>query len=319
MDVHELVSALKRLAKELGRTPTSREYEAQCGISSRLIRKHKYSELCKMAGIEPNQRPQDVNPEEIRPPRILAFDIETAPLEVYVFQLAGNDYISTSNIKRDSFILSFAARFLDKKKIHYIDNKSGRDKSNDEKIIRFAHKLFMEADILLGHNIDRFDIKKLNARFVYYGLPPVPKKTTIDTLKIAKRYFSFTSNKLEYLAKFLKCDEKLTDRKYQGLLLWTACLNNDKVAYEELKAYNCQDVETQIQVFEKLKSYDHNLNFQAYTQKPVCICGNTFFSKDGIAYTKFGAYQRYKCAQCGKFMTGKHNLIPKSAREQFFK
>ena len=319
MDLHEAVSRLKKLAHELGRTPTCREYERMAKVSSRFVRANKYSDLCRQAGLEPNGRPQDRQPIKLKPPRILAFDIETAPMRVWVFQLYGNDAIGLNQIDQDSFILSFAARFLDEDKVHYIDNRKARDKSNDERIIRKAHKLLKEADILLGHNIDRFDLKKLNARFILYDLDPIPKKQTIDTLKIAKRYFSFTSNKLEYLAKFLGCGEKMTNRKFDGLRLWTECLNNNQEAYSELELYNRMDVEVQIKVFERLKKYDHSLNFQAYTQQPLCTCGSTEFFKDGFNYTKNGTFQRYCCAQCGKGFSGKENLIHKDIRKIFFK
>ena len=38
-----------------------------------------------------------------------------------------------------------------------------------------------EADILIGHNIDKFDIKKLNTRFLFHGLEPIGKKQTIES------------------------------------------------------------------------------------------------------------------------------------------
>lgn len=320
MDLHELVSRLKSLAHDLGRTPNTMEFVKLSQVSRRQIDKHKYSELCKMAGLQPNKHSVTTEPVKVEstPPKILAFDIETAPLLVHVFQLFGNDAIGTNAINQDSFILSFAAKFLHDDKIYYFDNRKGKDKTNDKKIIEQAHALMKEADILLGHNIDRFDIKKMNARFIKYGLDPLPKIQTIDTLKIAKRYFSFTSNKLEYLATFLGCTPKSSHAKFTGLALWTECLKNNKEAYDELRLYNEQDVLTQIEVYEKLARYDQSLNFQAY-QYATCICGSTDFYKDGMKYTNNGQFQRYRCSQCSKVYVGKENLIHKELRKQFFK
>ena len=320
MDLHEIVSRLKQLAQELGRTPNLPEFVKLSKVSRRQIDKHKYSELCKMAGIPINKSPHATEAVKIEstPPKILAFDIETAPLLVHVFQLFGNDAIGTNAINQDSFILSFAAKFLHEDKVYYFDNRKGKDKTNDRKIIEQAHALMREADILLGHNIDRFDIKKMNARFIKYGLDPLPKIQTIDTLKIAKRYFSFTSNKLEYLAKFLGCTPKSSHAKFSGLELWTECLKNNQAAYDELRLYNEQDVLTQIEVYQKLAKYDQSLNFQAY-QYATCICGSTTFHKDGYNYTKQGQFQRYRCSQCGKIYIGKENLIHKDLRKNFFK
>lgn len=321
MDLHDIVSKLKALAYDLGRTPTLLEFVAQSKVSRRQIDKHKYSNLCRAAGLELNKHSVTTEPVEIenRPPKILAFDIETAPLLVHVFQLFGNDAIGLNQIKDDSFILSFAAKFLDEDKIYYFDNRTGKDKSNDKKIIMQAYELFKKADILLGHNIDRFDIKKMNARFILYGLDPLPRIQTIDTLKIAKRYFSFTSNKLEYLAKFLGCTPKSSHQKFTGINLWVECLKNNKEAYDELRLYNEQDVLTQIEVYQKLARYDESINFQAFTQQVTCICGSTAFYKDGMKYNKQGKFQRYRCEQCGKIYQGKENLIHKDIRKGFFK
>jgi DNA polymerase elongation subunit (family B) len=321
MDLHELVSKLKALASELGRTPNLREFVAMAQVSRRQIDKHKYSTICKAAGLEINKHSATTKPVliENRMPKILAFDIETAPLLVHVFQLYGNDAIGLNQIKDDSFILSFAAKFLDEDKIYYFDNRTGKNKQDDKKIIMKAYELFKKADILLGHNIDRFDIKKMNARFIKYGLDPLPKIQTIDTLKIAKRYFSFTSNKLEYLATFLGCTPKSSHQKFTGLSLWTECLKNNKEAYDELRLYNEQDVLTQIEVYLKLAKYDESINFQAYTQQVTCICSSTEFYKNGIKYSKNGQFQIYKCAHCGKNYIGKENLIHKDIRKGFFK
>lgn len=57
---------------------------------------------------------------------------------------------------------------------------------NDERIVKSLWNLFNECDILIAHNALNFDVPKMNARFVKYGLnPPSPYKI-IDTLQIAK-------------------------------------------------------------------------------------------------------------------------------------
>lgn len=319
IEFHDLVAALKSLANELGRTPTNNEFIAS-GQSKRQILKHKYSELVKAAGLEPNKHAQTTPPVEvmIRPPKILCFDLELAPLILEGWGLYDQNF-GLNQIRQDWFILSFAAKFLDEDKIYYFDQRDCVPMEDDKELVSKLHKLVLEADMLLGHNSDRFDIKKLNSRFIKHGLDPIPYRQNLDTLKIAKRFFSFTSNKLEYLATFLSCSEKSNHSKFSGHSLWTECLKGNKKAFKEMEKYNKQDVLTTIEVFQKLARYDHTINFQSYYQKKICTCNSTEFHKNGLKYQKSGVFQIYKCSNCGKNFVDKENLIHRDVKREFFK
>ncbi len=45
-------------------------------------------------------------------PKILLFDIETSPMEVFVWSLIGNKYIQPNNIIKDWNVISWAAKWL---------------------------------------------------------------------------------------------------------------------------------------------------------------------------------------------------------------
>ena len=128
MELHDVVSALKLLASDLGKTPTLREFVAIAKISRRQISKHGYVNLCKMAGLEPNlssqQKPQHTI--ESSPPKILILDIETAPLLVRCYDL-WNQNISTGFIVKDWYIISFAAKWAGEKKVYYWDTKDSHE------------------------------------------------------------------------------------------------------------------------------------------------------------------------------------------------
>lgn len=320
MDLHLIVSEIKRVARDLDKTPTIIEFIKLTDVSKRQINKHGWNNLCQMAGLTPNSNSQQKKPVniEIRPPKIFCFDIETAPILANVWQLWDNN-VSLNQIERDWSILSWAGKFIDEDEVHYADVRKKKDLSDDKEICIKLYKLIEKADILLGHNSDRFDIKKINARFIYHGLKPLKAGKTIDTLKIAKRYFKFTSNKLEYLAKYLGCTPKSSHAKFHGFNLWKECMNGNKEAFQEMEDYNIQDIDTTIEVYEKLRSWDDSLNFQAYTQNAQCICGCQKYTLNGFIYTKQGAFQRYRCEDCGKYYTDKSNLISKSTRKDFFK
>jgi transcriptional regulator NrdR family protein len=317
MDLHELVSKLKQLASDLSKTPTLIEFE-RSGISKRQIQKHGYRNLCKMAGLEPNKNSQQKAATQVifGEPRILVLDIETAPLLVRSYGL-WNQNISTGFIVKDWYMLSFAAKWVGEKKVHYIDTRDTHE--NDYEVAQFAWNLMDQADIIVGHNLDRFDVKKLNTRFLKHDIAPLGKKKTIDTLKIAKRYFAITSNKLDYIAKFLKLDGKRKSKKYSQQEMWNACCNGVTDAFKENEKYNIQDIVVTENVFDKLKVWDESLNFQSYYGKFKCICGSVDFFKNGLSRTNQATKQKYRCKDCGKVFTGRENLIDKDIRKEFLK
>ena len=129
-NLHDLVAKLKDLSKELnGRTPTLREFVAS-GASKRQVQKHKYSELVKAAGLEANKHAQTTEPVEpvIRPPRILFFDIETAPLTGYTWGVYEQNVIK---VLQDWFILSYAAKFNDDERFFYLDQRFSHPITDD--------------------------------------------------------------------------------------------------------------------------------------------------------------------------------------------
>jgi DNA polymerase elongation subunit (family B) len=316
---HDLVSKLKELALELEKTPTLREFCSR-GNSKRQIDKYKYSEIVKAAGLEPNKHAQTTPPVEvvIRNPKILAFDLELAPIVAQVWGLYDQN-VGLNQIQSDWYILSYAAKFLDEEPIHYLDQRYSNPIEDDRQLCEGIHHLISQADVLLTHNGDKFDIKKLNARFIKHGLDPIAPKQSIDTLKIARRIFSFTSNKLEYIAKFLGCSEKLKHTKFAGHSMWSECLKGNAESFMEMERYNKQDVETLIEIYEKLVKFDPSISFAAYSQKRVCSCKSETFFKDGLRYTKQGAFQVFRCSACHKCFTAKENLIDKDIRKGLFK
>lgn len=276
-----------------------------------------YNALVKAAGLEPNQRPQDKKPVELEPrtPKILIFDIETSPILAYVYGL-WNQNVSTGFIEKDWYVFSVAAKFLDEKRVHYLDTR--KEPENDKEVCEFIWKLLDKADVLVGHNSDRFDIKKLNTRFLYHGLPPIGRKKTVDTLKIAKKYFKITSNKLDYIAQFLGVEGKRKSKKFTNQKMWVECCKGNVEAFKENEKYNIQDIKVTEDVYRKLAVWDDSLHLEAITQKYQCknpTCNSTEFRKDGFDYTKSGAFQRYRCNKCGKVNTSKHNSLSKEEKQ----
>jgi DNA polymerase elongation subunit (family B) len=244
--------------------------------------------------------------------KILLFDIETSPNLSYVW---GHYEQNVIEHNKEWHILSFSAKWLGDKSIitkGLCDYKTyKKDKEDDCEITKELWKLFDEAEIIIAHNGDQFDIKKVNARFVYHGLnPPTPYKT-VDTKKIAKKYFSFNSNKLTDLGKHFGLGEKV---KHSGFEVWTGCMMGDKKSWKEMLKYNKQDVVLLEKIYLKLRSWHtSHPNLEPFDKdRPVCpICGSHHVQKRGTAVTKMNRYTRYQCQECGAWFRGKPEDINK--------
>ena len=121
-------------------------------------------------------------------PKILTLDIETVPLESYTWGIWEQN-VGLDMIKTEWSILSFAAKWFDKKRVIYADTM-GRGASkvrDDKKLLGQLHALLDEADIVVAQNGVRFDMKKINARLIQHGFGPPSPYRVVDTLSVAKK------------------------------------------------------------------------------------------------------------------------------------
>lgn len=254
-------------------------------------------------------------------PKILLLDIETAPLEVYAWKL-GETIINLDMVKQNTTMLCYAAKWLSEPEI-FFDKVKLNSIRDDYKISKSLKNLVDQADIIIGHNIKRFDRKKSNYRILVNQLEPTNSFVkVIDTLTIAKKYFAFDSNKLEHLAQILNLKyKKLKHEKFSGMALWTECLKGNRQAWQEMEHYNKYDVLVLEECYKKLIPWDNSINFNVFYEdnENRCSCGSFVVKKQGMAYTKTGKYQRYKCDSCGKKFQDKTNLLTNIKRKDMLK
>lgn len=248
--------------------------------------------------------------------RILVLDIETSPLISYTWGLFDQN-VALNQVVEDWSILSYAAKVLGEDKVYYADTSKSKDIRNDKQLLQGLWKLLDDADIVVGQNSIAFDVKKIKARMIIHGMKPPSSFEQLDTMRIAKKHFNFTSNKLEYLSKKL-CTKykKLTHKKFAGFELWNECLKGNKAAWAEMKEYNIHDVLSTEELYLKLQPYDNGLNYNLYTVgvSTTCSCGSTNFKKNGYKYTSTGKYQRYLCLECGSESRDRINLFSKEKK-----
>jgi len=235
----------------------------------------------------------------LRKPRICFYDLENSPSLGWYFDRWKENAIVAD--EQDWFMLSFAWQWADEKKVHCkaLCDYPGyaKNKTDDSHLIKDLWKLFDEADILIGHNIDRFDRRKANSRFLGAGLPPPSPYKSVDTLKIARRQFMQTSNKLGELGQFLGLGDKVATT---GWDTWRRCIEGDPKAWAAMKRYNKRDVSLQRQVYYKLLPWAPNHpDMRVYTGKASCRnCGSHDLQLRGEERTLTTVKQRYQCKAC---------------------
>lgn len=221
--------------------------------------------------------------------------------------------VGLNQIVEDWSILTYAARFLGEDYTYY---DTAKGKKTDEECLQTLWTLLDEADVVVAHNGERFDVPKINARFLKYGLTPPSPYKQIDTLKVAKRNFRLTSNRLDYIAKFLGFEGKM---ETGGMELWIDCMNGVAAAWDKMLDYNIKDVDILEWVYMELRPWIHNHpNVALYDddETPRCpACGSVHIHYRGYAYTPVGKYQRYVCTDCGKWGRTAANVLSKEKRK----
>jgi hypothetical protein len=251
--------------------------------------------------------------------KILVFDIETAPITAYTWGLFDQN-IGLNQIKEDWHLLAWAAKWLDDpiSKTMYMDNSRSKNIQDDKELVRGLSNLLNETDIIITQNGEKFDVKKLNARAVLNGLPPIKPCMSTDILKEGRKVFKFTSHKLEYVSdKLNKKYKKLDHREYPGFELWKAILNGDSHAWEVMKKYTIHDVLATEEAYKTIQGWIRTQPLSTGYDDAVmrCKCGSKDLRKKGYAWTDAGKYQIYLCRTCGKWPRGATNLLSQEKRQ----
>jgi DNA polymerase elongation subunit (family B) len=243
-------------------------------------------------------------------PKVLIFDIETAPMLAYVWARRDQN-IGVNQIKSDWYVIAWAAKWLGDppSKVIYFDQEKARNIEDDKRILLPLWKLLDEADIVITQNGKNFDSKKINARFILNGInPPSPYKHW-DTYQVVRRVADFTSNSLEYLTEKLCIRyKKQLHKDFPGMELWKQCLAGNPAAWREMRRYNIHDVLSTEELYTKIRAWapDTAPAIHAVTASwAACrTCGQTKVVKNGVHRKSVGLYQRLHCMGCGKWTLG---------------
>jgi hypothetical protein len=252
-------------------------------------------------------------------PKVLIFDIETAPIIGHVWSLWENN-LGLNQVVSDWHCLSWSAKWLGDapNKVMYDDQRNEKNIQDDKRLLKGIWDLLDQADVVITQNGVHFDKKKLNARFIMNGFQRPSTYKHIDTKLIAGKHFGFTSNKLEYMTdKLCVKYKKLKHTKFPGHEMWTECLKGNLDAWKEMEKYNKYDVLALEELYQKLIPWDSTINFNLYhdDEEHICKCGGKNHMKNGFYYTNVGKFQKYRCKGCGAETRDRFNLFTKEKKD----
>lgn len=241
--------------------------------------------------------------------KVLALDIEVSPAVCYTWGLF-DQRISIDQIMEPPRMLCFSARWLDQETCMFFSEFH----HGKAEMIRKAHELLSECDVLLTFNGKSFDNKHLQREFLLAGLTPPEPYQHIDLYSVIRRQFRFVSNKLDNLLRELGLEGKV---RHSGFSLWKRCLDGDAEAWEEMKLYSMRDSDALVEAHDKLLPW-----IPAYPNKALidgsgsCThCGSSDTIERGMAYTAQSKFIRYQCLKCGSWFRGTRRVAGHSVRE----
>lgn len=234
-------------------------------------------------------------------PKILLFDIETAPWRGWYYDQSNPYCILETD--RESHMLSFAWQWLHEKKIHCLRLCDFDDyepmSEDDSKLCEKLHELIDQADFVMGHNGANFDLKYTNARLIFHGFQPPSPYKVIDTLRASRALLKTGSNRLDALARYFNIGRKVP---HHGKDMFIGCVKGEKKAWDEIKKYNPHDVWLMRELYYKLRPWMKHPNMTVLTGGFRCSkCSSLSLRKEGVRFSDNGtrSFQRLQCRDCG--------------------
>jgi len=246
--------------------------------------------------------------------KILLLDIETAPMEYYSWSREPQ-YLSPEMKIKDWSVLCWSAKWLFEKDImgQSVTPKEARNRT-EASILEGIWKLMDEANIVVTQNGIKFDVKKLNSKFIKGGYSPPSHYLNVDTLKVARDKFDFTYNSLEELGKELlgfddgKIKMNMTD--------WKKCVIGSQEHLDRMLLYCKNDVAPLLEdVYLVMRPWiTGHPNLNLFTDHdgdvcPNCESQNLKWNEEYI--TPQGRFNGFRCSACGAIGRGtrKENKI----------
>lgn len=183
--------------------------------------------------------------------KILIYDIETSPNIGWFWRAGFKQNIGTNQILKERAVICVSYKWVGKDQVY---NLVWDKEQNDKFLIEQFVQVLNEADLIVAHNGDDFDIKWLKTRALFHRIPMLPNYKQFDTLKVAKSKLYLNSNRLDYISKFLGFEGKIQTTPD----LWNkVVILNDRETLKDMLEYCDEDVRQLEKVYNELKYLDN--------------------------------------------------------------
>ena len=228
--------------------------------------------------------------------KIIIYDLEVSRSVVEGY---GNRWdFKVIKFIRPQELMCYSWKELGEKHVHFV---SRHDFKTYHEFVKSLQELLDSADVTIAHNGGSFDDKMANRFFVIEGLTPPKPRKTVDTLREARRYFKFESNKLDDLGQFLGVGRKETVG-YADLEDDFMTDSPSRKTTKLMKKYNNQDVLLLEKIYYIMRPYMQNHPNMGDIEQINGVCPKCL-SKDlkleGTHARRNGRVQSYSCGNCG--------------------
>lgn len=244
--------------------------------------------------------------------KILFFDIECSMSKVYTYDLF-KPIIGYKDIIEPSRMIAFSAKWKGKKGVIF---KSEYHDSRRE-MLQALHDLLNEADVVVGYNINRYDVPWVTSELHVEGfLPPSPFKK-LDLFQTVRSNTRFLSKRLDYVTGRLLDDHK---KQYSMAEMWRIVDNPEtseedrRKEWNRMKAYARKDTALLEPLFENLMPL-LKMPHPANDNPASCHnCGGVDLQRRGVVRTLSSEYPRFVCLSCGKWLRGTSRTVTSEFR-----
>ena len=238
-------------------------------------------------------------------PRCLFWDLESSLLEGYFFRI-WQENIPMRRIKKQAHLLSASFAFNDEQVQGFRLTPEQVRTGDDFDVVCKVVEAVNNCDLMVTFNGKRFDVKLLNTRALFWGLPPVKAPKHIDLFEQSKRVFKFPSNSMQNVSMYLGEKGKL---ETGGSNLWERCAEWENYeecekALIEMVTYGNQDIEATRDLYKRFQGWMKGVpNLGVITNEVTenktlrCIhCGSDdVFPLEQKAYTSVSSFDLYRC------------------------
>ena len=247
--------------------------------------------------------------------KIMYLDIETTPNLEGTWDLY-MDHRPYQALLKEKSILSVAWKWEGEKDcqvVSVLDSKRRfkKDPWDDFIVCKRLRQHMIDADIIIAHNGDKFDIRFINARLAANNMRPLPQLCTLDTYREAKRALNLNCYRLDYLGWKLLGRRKIKmdmDNWINIINPWSPVELRTKWM-EDMITYNINDVHLLQEIYKYLDLHFNCMPpiLSVTAADGLCCpqagCGSTNYREQGYYTPKNGtrAYKRYECKDCGRW------------------